>query len=281
MLLSALGFALMGALVKVCGAAGIPLLQIIAIRAVISLALSVLDTSRAGLTPWGNRRGLLLLRGVVGFLSLSCVYYAMLHLPYAEATMLQYLHPVFTAGLAFWFLREIPSKGTLMCVMLSVAGLAVMTSSSWLQGVARLDLFAVAMGLAGAFGSGLAYTIVRKLAATEHPSVIVFYFPLVCLPATLLLGVDQFVWPTWDLWLVLIGVGVFTQVGQISLTKAMALDSASRAASMSYIQIVFAATLGLLFFAEVPRLETLLGAAFILAGAVVNVRWHRRQALRA
>jgi drug/metabolite transporter (DMT)-like permease len=128
----------------------------------------------------------------------------------------------------------------------------------------------VLAGLGGALGSGIAYTLVRKLAATEHPSVIVLYFPMVCVPATLLLGAGDFIWPSQIGWLTLLGVGCFTQLGQISLTKAMQTDSASRATSLSYLQIVFAAGLGWLLFKEVPATATVTGAAFILFGALIS-----------
>jgi len=271
MLLSALGFAVMGALVKVAGAGGIPLLEIIAARAVISIALSLADIHRAGQHPLGERKGWLLARGLVGFLSLTCVYYAVLNLPYAQATLLQYLHPVFTSVLAFFLLREIPTLPTIVCVMLSLAGLSAMVAPAALVDSATTDWTAILAGIGGAFGSGLAYAIVRKLSATEHPAVIVLYFPMVCLPATIILGWQSFVWPESWQWLVLLGIGVFTQVGQICLTKAMRTDTASRAASLSYVQIIFAGLLGWAFFAEVPTSATLIGAGLILTGAAANL----------
>jgi len=276
MLLSAFGFAVMGALVKIAGTADISLLQIIAVRAAVSIALSLAAIRRAGRHPLGERRGWLLARGVVGFLSLTCVYYTVLHLPYAQATLLQYLHPVFTSALAFLILREIPGFPTVACVALSLLGLLAMVAPAFTVDAITLNWLAVLAGLAGAFGSGLAYTIVRKLAVTEHPSVIVLYFPLVCLPAAALLGWDDFVWPTWDLWIVLLGVGIFTQVGQIGLTKAMQTDSASRAASLSYVQIIFAALLGLVFFSEIPDIGTIVGGCLIMMGALANLLLHRR-----
>ncbi len=282
MLISALGFAMMGALVKVAGAEGIPLMQIILVRAVVSVVLSLHDIRRAGRHPLGERRGWLLARGVVGFLSLSCVYYAVLHLPYAQATLLQYLHPVFTSLLAYLILREVPGMPTVVCVILSLVGLAAMLAPAAFATIGQpLNWFAVLAGLGGAFGSGLAYTIVRKLATTEHPSVIVLYFPMVCVPAAGLLGWQDFVWPTPYLWLVLVGVGVFTQVGQLGLTKAMQTDAASRAASLSYVQIIFAGGLGWVFFSELPTTATYAGAAFILAGALANVILHNRLQWRA
>ena len=280
MLLSALGFAIMGALVKVAGAAGVPLLQIIFVRAAISLLLSLADTWRLGLHPLGTHRGLLLTRGVVGFLSLSCVYYAMLHLPYAEATVLQYLHPIFTAILALAFLGEVPARRTIICVLFSIAGLLVLLSPVLNStDLGALPLSAVLAGVAGAFGSGIAYTVVRKLAGQEHPSVIVVYFPLVCLPATLLLGGAEFIWPDWLTLLVLLGVGVFTQVGQVALTRAMAIDTASRATSLSYVQIIFAAILGVIFFGEIPAFTTYVAAGLILTGALINTLSVRQKAV--
>ena len=108
MLLSAASFALMGCLVKLAGSWHVPLLQIIFVRALISIVLSLGDIARARVHPLGQRRGLLFARGLAGFIALTGVFYAILHLPYAQATVLQYLHPVFTALLAFWFLAESP-----------------------------------------------------------------------------------------------------------------------------------------------------------------------------
>ena len=271
MMISALSFALMAALVKEAGQLGIPLLQIIFVRAVISVVLSLADIRRAGVHPLGQRRVLLLGRGVSGFLALTGVFYALIHLSMAQATVLQYLHPVFTAVLAFLFLAERPTTATLFCIVLSLLGLACIVSPYW-SGAddAGGALWPVLAGLGGAFGSGVAYTLVRKLVATEHPSVIVLYFPLVCLPGTLLLGGDDFIWPTVTGWWVLLGVGCFTQFGQLALTKAMQLDAASKVTSLSYVQIIFAAVLGWLFFGEIPTQTTLLGGGLILMGAVIS-----------
>ena len=68
----------------------------------------------------------------------------------------------------------------------------------------------------------------------------------------------------------LLGVGCFTQLGQLALTRAMQFDAASRVTSLSYVQIVFAAMLGWLFFDEMPNKATLLGGGLILTGAAVS-----------
>ena len=281
MLISALAFALMAALVKEAGQLGIPLLQIIFVRALISVALSLIDIGRAGVHPLGHRRVLLFARGLSGVLALTGVFYALIHLSMAQATVLQYLHPVFTALLAFLFLAERPTTATLACIVLSLVGLACIVWPHWLASDATsAPLWPVIAGLGGAFGSGVAYTLVRKLVATEHPSVIVLYFPLVCVPGTLLLGGADFIWPTAAGWWMLLGVGCFTQLGQLALTKAMQLDAASRVTSLSYVQIIFAAILGWLAFGEIPSRATLLGGGLILFGAIVSA-WIQPRTVQA
>ena len=281
MLISALAFALMAALVKEAGQLGIPLLQIIFVRALVSVVLSLIDIGRSRVHPLGNRKALLFARGFSGFLALTGVFYALFHLSIAQATVLQYLHPVFTALLAFLFLAERPTTATLACIALSLLGLACMVAPYWTASdTTTAPLWPVIAGLGGAFGSGVAYTLVRKLVITEHPSVIVLYFPLICVPGALLLGGADFIWPTAAGWGVLLGVGCFTQLGQLALTKAMQLDAASRVTSLSYVQIIFAAILGWLAFGEIPTRATLLGGGLILLGAIVSA-WMQPRSVRA
>ena len=245
-----------------------------------NLTLSLIDIGRAGVHPLGHRRVLLFARGLSGFLALTGVFYALIHLSMAQATVLQYLHPVFTALLALLFFAERPTAATLACIALSLLGLTCIVSPYWVAGDATsAPLWPVIAGLGGAFGSDVAYTLVRKLVTTEHPSVIVLYFPLVCVPGTLLLGSADFVSPTAAGWWVLLGVGCFTQLGQLALTKAMQRDAASRVTSLSYVQIIFAAILGWLAFGEIPTPATLLGGGLILMGAMVSAWLQPRSAL--
>ena len=94
-------------------------------------------------------------------------------------------------------------------------------------------------GLAGALGSGIAYTLVRKLVATEHPSVIVLYFPLVWRGHVIARGC-QFRMAHRDGVVGFTGGRMFYADWQLALTKAMQLDAASRVTSLSYVQIIFA-----------------------------------------
>ena len=99
MVASALSFSLMGVYVKQVGSR-IPAAEVVLARALVSVLLSWLLVRRAGISPWGQRRGLLVLRGAIGSVALLCVYIALAELPLASATVLQYTYPTFTALLA-------------------------------------------------------------------------------------------------------------------------------------------------------------------------------------
>lgn len=272
MLISALGFALMSACVKYVSTYGIPVFEIVAARALVSLIISYVDVKRKGISVWGHNRSLLFVRGAVGTAALMCVYYAVTTLPLAEATILQYVHPIFTALLGVLFLKERIQKSTMICIAFCLAGLAVMVQPGIEAGSSNeLPLFSIMLALCGALGSSIAYVIVRKLSQTEDSSVIIFYFPLVALPISTLLIWDNFVWPSLYLTVMLILVGIFTQIGQYGLTKAMQTQAAGKASAYSYIQIVFSALLGVWVFNEIPSIWTYLGGGLIVTGALINV----------
>jgi len=107
---------------------------------------------------------------------------------------------------------------------------------------------------------------------TDHPAVVVFYFPLVALPLALLVSVPELMVPTTLEWIVLLGVGVSTQMAQVAITRGLHLEQAGKATSMSYVQIVFAAATGAIFFGEVPTSTTAIGAACVLAGMMLSAR---------
>jgi drug/metabolite transporter (DMT)-like permease len=275
MIMSAAGFALMGMFVKITSAKGIPLFEIVAFRALVSALISYVDVRRKKINLLGRKKGLLIARGLVGTFSLICVYYSVISIPFAEATVIQYLNPMFTALLAVVFLHERLHPATMVCVLLSFVGLLVIVRPEFLfaEQSASYSLFPIIVALLGAFGSAIAYVLVRKLSVSEDPSVIIFYFPIIALPVSLILLGDNYVMPQGWTWVQLILVGVMTQVGQLGLTKAMQTETASRATSFSYLQVVFAAVIGWLVFSEIPTLWTILGAALILLGLLTNVVW--------
>ena len=265
MVAAAFFFSLMSLLVRLAGAEGIPTMQVVFARSVVVLAITGLLLLRQGVSPLGHSRPLLLLRGIVGFISLTCFYFALIHLPLAEATVIQYTNPVWTALLAAVFLREAIGRRELALSMASLVGVVIIARPTIVFGTATegLPALPVLAGLVGAVVSGLAYVIVRHVARTENPLVIVFWFALVSAIGSLPL-LPGFVPPSpATVWL-LLGVGVTTFLGQIFVTLGLRAERAGKAMAVAYLQVVFAALWGALILAERPDRWTLVGAVVIL-----------------
>ena len=276
--LSAFAFSVMTLFVKLAGER-IPSQEIVLARSVVSAVISYVLLRRAHISPWGHDRRGLWLRGLTGFVALSCVYSAVTHLPLADATVIQYLNPAFTALLAGFFLGEVVSRTTWIATGLCLIGVVLVAKPAVLfgagaldSGMEALDPYWVGVAVLGALLSALAYVVVRHLARTEHPLVIVFYFPLVNIPASLPFVARDFVWPQGIDWLWLIGVGIATQVGQMGLTYGLVALPAGRATSLSYLQVVFAAIFGILVFGEWPDGTSLIGGALVIGGSVWAAR---------
>jgi len=277
MVASALSFSLMGVCVKQVGGR-IPAAEVVFARAIVSVALSWWLLHRAGIPAWGKRRWLLIWRGAIGTAALLCVYAALAALPLAAATVLQYLYPPFTALLAWLMLGEPVGKRVLAAMALGWLGvLLVAQPAGLLQGGATLALVPVLIAVAGALFTAFAYVSVRSLGTSEHPLVIVFYFPLVALPLSLPLVALNPVLPTPAELLWLIGVGVFTQLGQVYLTRSLTALPAARATAISYVQVLFAGGWGWLLFGESIDSWTIAGAGLVLAATLVSLSHSRQQ----
>ena len=271
MLASALSFSLMGVCVKQLGGQ-IPVGEVVFARAVVSVTLSWWLLRRAGLEPWGHRRGLLILRGAIGTFALFAVYGALMALPLAAATVLQYLYPTFTALLAWLLLAEPIGRRVGIAVALGWAGVVLVAQPAILSGAANpLPTLPVLIGIAGALCTALAYVSVRSLGNSEHPLVIVFYFPLVALPLSLPALLLQPVMPSARELLWLLGVGLFTQLGQLGLTRALTALPAAQATAISYVQVLLAGLWGWLIFGESSDASTIAGGLLVLAATLISL----------
>lgn len=262
MALGALFFSLMTVFVKLLGPA-FPTQEVVFLRSLISLILTAVALYQRGIQPLGSHRKLLLLRGLSGFLALSCFFYALTELPLAIATVVQFTNPIFTALLAAFLLGESWDRGLFWTALLGLSGVFLI-ARPWQGGADQLNLVALELALTGAILTSIAYVTVRRLAPLEKPLVTILYFPLVATPISGLASLPVWLWPTVREWGYLLAVGVMAQLGQIFLTQGLYRERAGRATTVGYLQLAFAAVWGILFFGEVPSWAGLAGSALIV-----------------
>lgn len=264
-------FSLMSLFVKLAGAT-VPSMQIVLARYIVMLVATTWMLRRAGISARGTDKQALVGRSVTGFIALSCFYYAITQLPLGDVTTLHYLAPIITAFFAGVALGERAGRAVWIGGALSLVGVVLVARPSFLFGGEGLPTLAVAAALTGATLSASAYTFVRKLRATDDPLVVIYWFCALGTVFALPFALPVWVWPSAETWLVLLGVGVTTQIAQVYLTKGLHLEAAGRATSVGYLQIVFAFIWGMLFFGDIPTLWNLAGAVVIVAGVLVVAR---------
>ncbi len=270
-------FSLMSVQVKLAGA-HLPVEMLVLARGVVTLVISYSVLRLRGESPWGNDRKRLFLRGFFGLCGLVSFFSAITLMPLAEVTVIHYLNPILTALLAAALLGEALSTRLVVAMAISIVGALLVTQPmNLLQGTSSLPPLGIAAALGGAVFSALAYTTVRRLRLTDSPEVIVFYFPLVAVPATVPFAIRAWVWPSAKGWLLMLGIGVVTQIAQVLMTRGLAMMPAGRGTAIGYVQIAFASLWGALLFAEPISGTTALGASLIVGATLVLTRSTGRQ----
>lgn len=291
--LGVLVFSLQDAIVKQVSG-GYALTQVLVMRAMVGAPLLLLlvhreSNWRAVVSPdfWllTARAGLLLC-------SYFAYYMAFPALPLADAVALYFTVPLFVTALAGPLLGERSPWRVWLAIGVGFAGVLIMLrpGSGLFEPAALLSLLSALMYA----GSML---MARSLGDSQSASVMAFYQNAVFLVgaaalamvlAAIDLGPQQhpsldfvvraWVMPTaWDGFLIC-SCGVIAAIGSVLLTAAYRVARASVVTPFEYSGVLWAPLWGFLFFAEVPRLSTVLGAALIIVAGLAALRFARREA---
>jgi len=164
MLVAALGFAIMGALVKI-GAQKFSAAELVFYRSLFGLASIWLFIALQKLplaTPYLGKH---MTRALMGFAALVLFFYAIAHLPLATAITLNYTSPLFLAALMPFFLHEKPRKILLLALVIGFIGVSMLLKPA----IDQDNWFAGLMGLLSGIGAALAYVHVKQLGQVNEP----------------------------------------------------------------------------------------------------------------
>ncbi|KAJ1968832.1 hypothetical protein H4R35_006316 [Dimargaris xerosporica] len=276
---SALGFSLMSLFVKLSGER-FPTMEIVFSRSILHFCLALAWCWSLGKSALGPRhhRGWLLLRGASGTLGLACFFYGLTHLPLADATVLFFTSPVFTAIFAHYALNETFTRLDKAASALCMVGIVLVAKPSFLFGIGHIyddlllgRLVASVMTVMGAILGAISYVIVRKVGTEVHFTTHIVYFgglSALFAGSSMVLGAG-FVWPTtWQQWGALVLVGICSFLGQACLSKGLQMCRAGPATLMRNLDVVFAFAFGIFLFGEIPDLLSITGAVLVLGCTV-------------
>ncbi len=264
MLISVVGFALMNLTVKFLGR--LPATELVLFRSLVSLTLCAYFLRKRHIPFFGNQKKYLILRGVFGITALSLFFYTLQKLPLGSAITIQYLSPIFTAFFAIFMLGEKMYKVQWLFFLVSFGGIALIKGFD-----PNINLTLFIMGIGSAIFAGLAYNCIRKVKDTDHPLVVVFYFPLIATPVMAVISLFNWVTPVGWEWGLLLLMGVLTQIAQIYMTKALQNAEANEITGLKYLGVIFALGFDFFIFGVEYQALALVGIVMVLAGVILNV----------
>ena len=268
---SGLAFSLMSVCVKAIGGR-IPISELVFARATISIIITRFFLYKNKINPWGYQKRLLIIRGLLGTVALFCIFKALTILPIATATVIQYIYPTFTVISAYIILKEFISIRIVYSILIGWIGIFLVSQPEFTTNSnVQETILAIIIAIFGALMTSLAYICVRKLSSREHPLVIIYYFPLVSIPLSIPFVINDFVLPTGTDWFWIIGIGIFTQIGQLFITEGLTLLPAGQATSLNYSQVIFASIWGVLIFQEAITSSVYVGGICVLISTIISI----------
>lgn len=270
MFLSTFAFFLANVCVKQVG--HLPAMEIVFFRCLVGAAFCYWGLRRAGASVVGSNHKVLAMRGIFGTIALYFFFVTVQNIPLASAMTIQYLSPIFTAIIGIFLLKEKVSLPQWSFYAIAFAGVLLIE-----QFDARVSPFYLALGVISAFGSGMAYNLVRSLKEREHPLTVVFHFQLIGLIAGAIFTVFNWTTPVgWD-WFYLLLIGIFSQLGQIFLTDALQKEKAASVAIIVYTGLIYGLSVGWLVFGEPQGAGALFGMSLVVLGVILSIFYSRRR----
>lgn len=229
-----------------------------------------------------GKRIMLLLRSFTGTLSLMLSFYAFRHMPLADASVIVFSVPVFTAIFARMFLQEPCGLFNVFSVILTLIGVVLVTRPPIIfrETVAALgdatsqtsDIWgAVAAFCAMLFGAN-AYVLLRALKGIHFAVIMTNFgsFALVqCLVVTYVIGALCLP-PCGNDRILIVALALFSFGGQILLTLALQLEQAGPVSIARSSDIVFAFIWQVMFFDEIPNRYSVIGAILVMSSVVLT-----------
>jgi drug/metabolite transporter (DMT)-like permease len=272
-------FSTMGALLKLASTHGFNAPELVFYRSLFSLpvvlawvlkreSLSMLRPNRPVAHVW---------RSGLGLLTMGLSFEALILLPLADATAINFTAPIFATILSFLILKEDVGLHRWTAVAIGFVGVLIVAR----PGESTLPALGLGVALAAAIGSAGVTTTLRHLQRSENISTIVFWFAVagILVGALLLPFFGHAHGPEG---MILVAAGGFAGgLGQLSMTASLRAP-VSVVTPFDYLQIVGATIYGWMLFSDVPNVNTIAGAGLIAAsGLYIAWRERRRRVRRA
>jgi drug/metabolite transporter (DMT)-like permease len=206
-------------------------------------------------------------RGAFHAVGVGLWFFAMTQITIAEVTAMNYLHPVYVTLGAALFLGERLAIRRILAVAAALLGaLLILRPGVREVGIGHLAMLACAVFFAGS------YLLAKRISSEASPGVVVGLLSLMVTVALAPVALALWVPPTWGEmgWLAL--VAAVATAGHYTMTLAFRAGPLAVTQPVTFLQLVWSATLGAAVFAEPVDPWVVAGGTVILA-SVTFIAW--------
>ncbi|MBQ7920453.1 MAG: DMT family transporter [Lachnospiraceae bacterium] len=220
----------------------------------------------------------LIMRSAAGTVGIFCNFYAVDHLPVADASMLNKLSPFFVLIFSFLILKEKVRWYQWLCIIVAFLGSLFVIKPS-------TDIFqnpAAIIGALGGLGAGMAYAFVRLSSkkGVKGPVIVAFFSGFSCLASVPALLINHTPMAGVQVMYLLLA-GLAAACAQFALTAAYSHAPAREISIFEYSQIIFSTLLGLIVLHELPDALSFVGYAIIIGASVVMFLCNRKNSVES
>ena len=194
-------------------------------------------------------------------------FYALTLIPIGQVVSIEFTMPIWTAVLATSFLGERMTAGKVAAIILGVVGVIIIVRPSTGE-INPGQLIA----LAAAVGFGISVAMFKSLTRTEATLTIIFWMIVIQAAAGFFPAIYVWKWPSFYAWGWIVVIAFCGTFSHYCMARAMLYADATVVIPMDFLRVPLTAFAGWLIYSERLDMLTVLGAALILGGNLLNLR---------
>ena len=194
-------------------------------------------------------------------------FFALTLIPLGQVVSIEFTMPIWTAILATTFLGERMTAAKISAIVLGVVGVIVIVRPAAGE-INPGQLIA----LGAAVGFGISVAMMKSLTRTETTLAIIFWMLVIQSAAGFLPSLYVWQWPTAYAWGWMVVIAFCGTFSHYCMARAMLYADATVVLPMDFLRVPLSAAAGWLIYSERLDMFTVLGAALILTGNLLNLR---------
>lgn len=206
-------------------------------------------------------------RNLIHYVSQLGWFFALTLIPIGQVVAIEFTMPIWTAILAASFLSERMTSWKIAAIVLGLVGVIVIVRPATGE-INQGQLIA----LGAAVGFGVSMALVKSLTRTESALSVLFWMLVVQSVAGFLPTLYVWAWPPAYVWGWVMVISVCGTFAHYCLASAMRYADATVVVPMDFLRVPLTATVGWLLYSERLDAWTVLGAALILCGNLLNLK---------